>query len=202
MDRPLRVMLDINVWLANLIAFDKGHKGTASQELVSRVSHGIWGSHPTESQLVISFEMMDTLERVLKRRGYSEEQVRAYVDPVPNFMRYGPEEIDPYLLLVGRDQLAIHDREDAGVLATAIAARVDLLVTDNLDDFLTNDTTRLDTRWSKSENRQLFAAYLQAPDTELVVAHPFDVMEWLRKDIDFEPRELWQSITSSYGHGM
>lgn len=202
MERPLRVLLDINVWVGNLIATEKGRHGTANQELVSMVSRGFWGSSSSESQLIVSFEMMDTLERVLDRKGYASEKVRSYVDPIPDFMRYGPEEIDPYLLLAGRDQIAIHDREDSGVLATAIAAKVDLLVTDNLEDFETNDTVKVDTRWSAAENRQLFSAYLNTGSRELVIAHPFDVMDWIRQDIDFEPGKLWSHISNTYKNGL
>jgi hypothetical protein len=202
MDRPLRVLLDVNVWVGNLIATEKGRHGTANQELVSMVSRGVWGSGSNESQLIVSFEMMDTLERVLDRRGFTSDKVRSYIDPIPDFMRYGPEEIDPYLLLAGRDQIAIHDREDSGVLATAIAARADLLITDNLEDFGTNDTVKIDTHWSTSENRQLFATYLGTGDIELVIAHPFDVMRWIREDVDFEPGKLWNHISDTYKNGL
>lgn len=201
MNRPLRVLLDVNIWVGNLIATEKGRSGTANQELVSALTRGVWGNS-SESQLIVSFEMMDTLERVLDIRGFASDKVRSYVDLIPELMRFGPEEIDPYLVLAGRDQIAIHDREDSGVLATAIAASADLLVTDNLEDFQTNDTTRIDTRWSDTENRQLFAAYLNNGTTELIVAHPFDVVGWIRDGLDFEPGNLWHHISSTYKNSL
>jgi predicted nucleic acid-binding protein len=200
MQRPLRVLLDVNIWLGNLIAYDRGHVGTANQELVSKLSRGEWRTSVRQSQLVASFELLDTLERVLRRLNAPEYKIRAYVDAIPDIMRFGPEELDPYLLLAGRDQLAMHDREDAGILATAFASGTDLLITDNLDDFVTKDSVVLDTQKSAvTRHRQLFAIRHQRDGVDLIVAHPFDVLGWLRHDLDFEPEKLWQSIARMAG---
>jgi len=52
------------------------------------------------------------------------------------------------------------DEDDAGVLASAIAARIDLLVTNNLDDFHIKDAERIETREITFRNqpaRQLYS---------------------------------------------
>jgi hypothetical protein len=78
----------------------------------------------------------------------------------------------------------MRDREDAGVLASAIAAKVDLLVTDNLRDFQTNDSETIKTRRVASTvaQRQLFSVIHERADgISIVVAHPIDVVEWWRE---------------------
>ena len=127
--------------------------------------------------------MIDTLVEVLVRVGFRSETAAAFGARVTDLLTSGPEALDPLLLLAGRDQIAMHDREDAGVLATAFAARVDLLVTDNLKDFLTNDRQAFPTRVVRpaAGERQLMAIVHERRDgVSLVVAHPLDVREWVR----------------------
>ena len=81
----------------------------------------------------------------------------------------------------------MHDREDAGVLATAIAAKADLLVTNNLSDFRTkgSETIRTKSIQSKGVARQLFSVIHQRADgVSIVVAHPIDVAGWWRNGLD------------------
>lgn len=199
--RPLRVLLDVNVWIANLMAADKGRQDTTTQRLVSMVSDGKWGYEGREAQLIISLEMMETMEHVLIRLGYPPENAQDYAEAVSNIAKYGPNELDPYLILGGREQLAMHDAEDAGVLTAAIAANANLLVTDNLRDFTTKDSLRIDTMVVKASSgkRQLEALRYQKPGTDLIIAHPFDVMAWLERRLDFEPDALWREITRNPG---
>lgn len=199
--RPLRVLLDVNVWITNLMAADKGRQGTMTQRLVSMVSNGKWGHEDREVQLIISLEMLETMEHVLTRRGYAPENAQEYAEAVSNVAKYGPEELDPYLILGGREQLAMRDTEDAGVLTAAIAANAHLLVTDNLSDFITKDSSRIDTMVVKasSAKRQLEAIRHQRPGTDLIVAHPADVMAWLDRRLDFEPDALWSEISRNPG---
>ena len=74
MDRPVRVLLDVNVFVGNIMAGDRGHKGTATQTLLSMVSSQKWGM-ADRAQLVISFEMIETLETVLRRLQFSEDRI-------------------------------------------------------------------------------------------------------------------------------
>ena len=198
MTAPLRVVLDVNIWVANLMAAGRGRKGTTAQRIVSMIANGRWGDGVCEVQLVVSLDMLDTLERVLERLGASPADAQAYAEAVRDIMKHGPEELDPYLLLGGREQFAITDVEDAGVLATAFAARANLLVTDNLMDFRTKESIRIDTRVvaTSAGPRQLHALRHHRADVDLVVAHPLDVMSWLEQRIDFEPASLWRQISA------
>lgn len=197
MTAPLRVLLDVNVWVANLLAAAKGRRGTAAQKVVSMIAGGRWGDQGHEAQLVVSHEMLETLEVVLKRRGATSDSAEAYTEAIKGVMKFGPEELDPYLLLGGREQFGMADIEDAGVLATAFASKTALLVTDNLKDFRTKDSGRVDTRMirTSSGTRQLYALRHRRSDVDLVVAHPLDVMAWLEQRIDFEPDALWKQIS-------
>lgn len=198
MSAPLRVLLDVNIWVANLMAISRGRRGTTAQRIVSMIADGRWGNGGREVQLVVSLDMLDTLERVLERLGASPADAQAYAEAVQDIMKHGPEELDPYLLLGGREQFAMIDVEDAGVLATAFAARADLVVTDNLKDFRTKESIGIDTRVvaTSAGSRQLHALRHCRADVDLVVAHPLDVMSWLEQRIDFEPGSLWGRISA------
>lgn len=197
MSTPLRILLDVNVWVANLMAAAKGRQGTTAQRIVSMVTSGRWGDEERKAQLVISIEMLETLEHILKRQGASSYNSGAYIEAIKGIMKYGPDELDPYLLLGGREQFAMADGEDAGVLATAFASRTTLLVTDNLKDFQTKESFRVDTRIVKASSgaRQLHALRHRRSDVDLIVAHPLDVMAWLERRLDFEPDALWNHIS-------
>jgi hypothetical protein len=75
------------------------------------------------------------------------------------------------------------DIEDSGVPASAIAARVDLLIADNLDDFAIRAAERVATqslRRRGGPRRQLDALIFERSDgVSLVIAHPIDAIEWL-----------------------
>ncbi|WP_421423913.1 PIN domain-containing protein [Agrobacterium rosae] len=199
MDRPVRVLLDINVFVGNIMARDRGHKGTATQTLVSMVSSQKWGMDD-RAQLVISFEMIDTLETVLRRLQFTEDRIKAYTGSIIDIMKYGPDSLDPYLILGGEERFAMFDVEDAGVLATAFGAEVDILVTDNLRDFATKDASVVDTQvlnTTSSGQRTLQALRYEIGGADLIVAHPFDVMQWMRLGYDFTPDTLWNAIQKS-----
>jgi hypothetical protein len=98
-------------------------------------------------------------------------------------MKAGPLRFDPHLLPEGGRSLPMKDIEDAGVLASAIAARADLLIADNLDDFAIKDAERVATQTVRrrgGSRRQLCALILERSDgVSLVIAHPIDAIEWL-----------------------
>ncbi|OLP61215.1 hypothetical protein BJF93_20705 [Xaviernesmea oryzae] len=203
MDRAIRVLLDINIFVADIMAHDRGHQGTATQTLISMVSNHQWGMTHT-AQLVISFEMIDTLAQVLRRQNFFPDRVRAYCDAVIDVMRYGPLALDPYLILGGAERLTLADGEDAGVLATALAAKVDVLVTDNLKDFVSKDAGLIETtliRAGTAQQRQLYALRYEVGLAEVIIAHPFDVMQWMRLGYDFRPDRLWAEIARAAPSG-
>ncbi|SFB61043.1 PIN domain-containing protein [Rhizobium sp. NFR07] len=193
------MLLDVNIFVGNIIAYDRGHRGTATQTLLSMVSSQKWGL-ADKAQLVISFEMIETLEAVLRRRQFAENRIKAYTGSIIDMMKYGPEALDPYLILGGEERLATSDAEDAGVLATAIGAGADILVTDNLKDFATKDASILDTQVVTSAfsgQRTLQALRYEIGRTDLIFAHPFDVKLWMRLGHDFMPANLWNAIQRS-----
>ncbi|WP_276120458.1 PIN domain-containing protein [Pararhizobium qamdonense] len=197
MDREVRVLLDVNIFVGNIMAYDRGHTGSANQTLVSMLARHQWGM-TDRAQLVISFEMIETLETVLLRQQFPAERVSGYCSSIIDIMKYGPDALDPYLILAGEERFAMSDAEDAGVLATAFGANADILVTDNLKDFMTKDADVIDTQvvvTASSGRRTLQALRYEAAD--LIVAHPFDVMHWLRLGYDFTPSRLWNSLQRS-----
>lgn len=193
----LKVCLDVNIWVAYLMALQWGRQGTVVAQVVEAVRDMKVGAMPL--QLVMSQEMLGTLERVLDRQGFNPPAVQAFVQSIEDLMRRGPEGIEPHLLVSGRDQLAMHDREDAGVLAASFLARVDLLVTDNLKDFETNDSETFNTqevaRPSRGTRQLTAIVHERADGVALVVAHPFDVIEWLKKGVRPTP----EAIRKEYG---
>ena len=140
--------------------------------------------------------MLGTLEKVLKRKGMPARLAENFALVVDGLMRVGPERLPPALLTAGRDQLAMTDREDAGVLAFCIADRVDLLVTDNLTDFETNDSERRDTQGVRRKDgttRKLFILLHERADgVSLAVAHPIDATAWLEAEFRPNPKTLRQ----------
>lgn len=196
MNRPVRVLLDVNIFVGNIMAHDRGRKGTATQTLLSMVSSQAWGMD-NRAQLIISFDMIDTLETVLRRMHFAEDRIKAYSGSIVDIMKYGPEALDPYLILGGEERFAMPDVEDAGVLATAIGTGADILVTDNLRDFATKDASVIDTQvvnTTASGQRTLQALRYEIGGADLIVAHPFDVMQWMRLGYDFTPETLWNAI--------
>ena len=177
----LRLCIDVNVWVAFLMAIQNGRTGASAQAIVAIVREMKIADRPV--QLVVSLEMADTLERVLTRVGFTAARSHDFANSIVDLMKAGPDHLDPHLLISGRDQLGMHDREDAGVLGTAIAAKVDLLVTDNLRDFQTNDSETRKTRLvhSRGVQRQLFSVIHERGDgVSIVVAHPVDAVDWLQ----------------------
>ncbi|PYE36006.1 PIN domain-containing protein [Rhizobium sp. PP-F2F-G38] len=204
MDSPVRVLLDVNIFVGNIMAHDRGRKGTATQTLLSMVSSQTWGMN-ARAQLVISFDMIDTLETVLRRLDFTEDRITAYSGSIIDIMKYGPEALDPYLILGGEERFAMPDVEDAGVLATAIGTGADILVTDNLRDFATKDASVIDTQvvnTTASGQRTLQALRYQIGGADLIIAHPFDVMQWMRLGYDFTPETLWNAIRNAGNEGV
>ena len=177
---PLRVCLDANVWVSYLAAFSALRR-SINVDLVDLIDHG--EAHGIPLQLFLSWELIDTIQGVLLRLKVEPGLVPPFIDSIESLMRTGPEGLEPPLFLSGRDHLPMHDREDAGVLGACFASDVDLLITDNLADFATQDAERLDTRtmtYADGRKRKVFAL-IHEPigHSALVVMHPVDALDWL-----------------------
>jgi len=65
----------------------------------------------------------------LARHGFDKDSIADFVASLIALMKKGPEEFDPHLPPQS-GRLRLKDREDADVLASLLALRADLLVTD------------------------------------------------------------------------
>lgn len=177
----LRVCFDINVYIARQLAAQSGRPGGAASELVDIARDMTCETGPV--QLVMTLQMIGTLEDVLRRLKFQPQSILDFTAALVGLMRMGPEGFDPFLS-PPTSGLPMNDTEDAGVLTSCIAARVDLLVTDNLDDFLFKDAERINTREvvrRDGTTRQLFAVVYERNDgVSIVIAHPIDALGWLR----------------------
>ena len=175
----IRIVLDVNVLVSDIVSRAGGRTGTISQKLVDAVQmHSLGGF---DLQLVLSVDMLNSLEAVLLRLGMPVHLAESATQALLMQMRHGPDALDPYLLLDQSElAFALRDREDAKVLATAFAARAQLLITDNLKDFETADckkilTTRV--RNAGGTERQLYCLVHTSPDgRRVIVAHPVDIV--------------------------
>ena len=109
-------------------------------------------------------------------------------------MKYGPDELDPMLILGGTPDLTLTDTEDGGVLATAFAAKANILVTGNLKDFAVGNCEIFKTSVVKrpdGKTRELTCQLHSRPDGScLLVAHPADFVRWMEMRFDLSPRSI------------
>jgi predicted nucleic acid-binding protein len=176
--QPLRIVLDVNIFVSDVISRRLGRTGTTSQKLVNAMLAGKIGDRP--AQLVISLAMLESFRGALLRLRAPPATIEAASNALLDLTRNGPDRLDPYLLLdTGHAAFSTRDREDAGVLAVAFAADADLLITDNLADFETKDCVSIETsraRHANGSERQLSCQVHRSPTgRKLVVAHPLDL---------------------------
>lgn len=165
----LRVCLDLNVWVANLLATRLGRSDTAAQSCAAAAQRGLCALGRV--QLVISWGMVTRLRAVLEDRlAIPRETADPYLAALVASARVGPPGA-PLIVLGGTGAMPIRDAEDAHVVDVAIAGRADLIVTANFVDFLTYRTVVL------RPNR---LAVLPHAAGQIVVAHPAEVAAWLR----------------------
>lgn len=179
MPRAVRLLLDINILVSDVLSRARGRHGTASQKLVDAVLAGKLGG--SAIQLIVSVPMLDRFQDVLLRLGAEASDAEAARLALIDLARSGPDALDPYLLLDRSDvSFPLGDEEDAGILATAFAARADLLVTDNLGDFAAAGGTITNmsmARHSDGHTRQLTRQVLRsASGHRLTILHPLEVL--------------------------
>ena len=189
---PLRVVLDVNIFVPVVMARSEGRTGTAAQRIFSALQVGFACGRP--AQIIVSHRMIDTLAGVLQRLSVSERTADEVAGAIVNAAKKGPEGLEPHLILGGTPDLTLRDTEDGDVLATAFAARAHVLVTDNLSDFATADCETYDTvklRFPDCAERRLSCHILRRPDgLELVVAHPIDFAGWIAQSFDPTPKSV------------
>lgn len=156
----LRLCLDLNIWVAALLADRKGRSNTGSQYLVEIVKSRSCSFGKVD--LIISLGMLDELKSVIVGPlDLSLEVANAYISTIEEYAKLGTQ-----LTLGGTGVLPMKDTEDAHVLETAIAGRADFIVTANFKDFIIDRDTkieipdRLAIYYSSAHNLQVIHPYL------------------------------------------
>lgn len=162
----LRLCLDLNIWVAALLADRKGRNNTAAQYLIAVIRNG--NDTVGEASLIISLGMLDELQSVIvERLKLSVEVASTYVSTIEEYAKLGTQ-----LTLGGTGVIGLRDIEDAHVLETAIAGKADFLVTANFKDFVVNRDTKI-------EIPERYAIYYSSAHNVQIV-HPYLMVEWLR----------------------
>ena len=188
----LRICLDVNIWITHFLAVQNGRPGGSATALVHLARNMKCDAGPV--QLVLSWEMLATLEDVLGRLRFDQQDIADITAGIIGLMKAGPEQFDPAMLPEGGKTLPMKDAEDAGVLASSIAARADLLITNNLTDFAVKDCERIDTRLITLHGqppRQLYALIYERNDgVQVVIVHPIDALGWLQAGLRPTPQTV------------
>lgn len=194
-ERVIRLTIDLNVFVADLIATERRVKATAASMLVEAVRDGTCPAGPV--QLVVSVPMLEALSDVLVRRlAFPFDDAARLVDTVAAYAIEGPIPTPPLIALaagfipfadeqeiakamanrLSRRDMPLFDEieDDRHVLTTALAGRADILITANIRDFLRGPVIRL--------ARPDVALYPFAGQT-LVVATPTFARHWLWQGI-------------------
>ena len=162
----LRLCIDLNIWVAALLADRQGRSNTASQYLVEIIRSG--ASPVGEVTLIISLGMLDELRSVIiEHLGLNLEIADAYTSAIAEYAKLGVQ-----LTLGGTGVIALRDTEDLHVLETAIAGKADFLVTANFKDFI----VRRDTQIEITDRHAIYHSSVH----RVQIVHPYLMVEWLR----------------------
>lgn len=195
-ERVVRLALDINVFVADLIGRKRGHTGTAAMRIVDAVRSGTCAAGPV--QLVTSVPIISNFENVLKRRlGYSESDAAERAWVLEEYTRQGPMPSAPNVVVgsgyipfateneirqavvshVGKaaaGKLFDEIRDDRYVLETALAGNADILVTSNIGDFCRGPAVKF---------KRNDVAVFPLADRKLVIATPQFAAYWIGQGI-------------------
>jgi predicted nucleic acid-binding protein len=183
----LRVVLDINVWVANYLASARGRDGTSCQLLVESIIVGNCRLGPLVSG--ISHTMLDTFQAVLER----DLNIPADIADAARGIAQEACSFPPLAVLGGGFQ-PMKEFEDMGVLETVVAARANLLVTCNLKDFIPGPKSQIAADVVRSDNGKADILLVRHPSLPmgLVIATPFAAKAWLIDGIPPPPGILEQ----------
>ena len=195
-ERTIRLALDINVLIADLLAGMRGRRGTAAATLVDMVRRGTCPAGPI--QLVTSLPVIENYANVLRRHfdfDAADADEKAWI--LQQYALEGPAPSLPYVNVGGgyipfeteaqlRQSIAAHAnrkqldklfhevQDDRYVLETALAGRADILATSDMQGFAKGP-----------------AVIFQREDVicfpfggrDLVIATPQFVVHWLHQGI-------------------
>ncbi len=161
-----RLCLDLNVWLGAILSEKLERRGTAAQTLVEAVRSGLGPRGPVA--LVVSWGMLNRLREVLVRFEFGAAEADRLIQVIATIARDGPS-----LTLGGVGVLPLDDEEDRHVLETALAGGADMLVTQNLRDFVSQDARALvaDRYYG-----------VEAAGVKLLIVHTYAAAAWLRDE--------------------
>jgi hypothetical protein len=199
--RAIRLALDINVLVADILSAARGRRNTAASFLVQAVRTGTSPAGPV--QLVTSLPIIENYANVLSRRlGYDAAAADEKAWILQQYAIEGPAPDHPYLSVgsgyipfetedewrrslanhLGRveaDKLFHEIQDDRYVLETAMAGRADILVTADVTGFAKGPAVRFE-----RSDLLLFPF----ADRALVIAAPRFVVYW-----------LWQGVIPDAG---
>lgn len=196
--RALRVLLDVNVLIGgfNKNPEAKAEKESAQQLLASIVVQGRMrqslSGQDYPVQLITSYPILETFEQKLIGKPFNlpSDRVRLLVETVQDAAVYGPVgDVAAGPTRHWRSHLPMSDVEDVSILETAVWSRADLLVTNNLKDFVSKDFISVDTTHGRRA-----VNYAPGGDTNVVIAHPIDVVQWMRAGRYLHAERLWPEI--------
>jgi PIN domain len=194
--RVLRLAVDINVFVADILAQRRGFRGSAATMIATAVRDGSCPAGPV--QLVTSVPIIENYANVLHRHlGYSSEDAEAKAwmlseyaidGPVPESPRvvvgagYIPFETEEQLQqsitqqagTAGTGKLFDEIRDDRYVLETALAGRADILVTGDVHGFSKGSAIKL---------RRGDIVLFPFGGRRLVIGNPAFVAYWLRQGV-------------------
>lgn len=184
----LRVCLDVNVFITDLLGTAQGRNSSSSQ-VVEMVRRGWCALGPV--QLVVSWTMLETLGLVLTRKlGRDDVWVNLIVQNIADMAAGGALYSPPHLLLGGTGTRPMRDAEDGTVLDAALAGKAELLITGDVDDFLRGGKSTLPTdliarrRLSNGKLAPAVAAIPRYCEAPLIIAMPQEAIVWLSRSID------------------
>jgi len=192
----LRLALDINVLVADILSAAKGLRSTAASVLVEAVRSGTCPAGPV--QLVTSLSIIENYANVLVRRlGYEVDAAEEKAWILEQYALEGPMPGHPYLSVgsgyipfeteeelhqsianhLGRpeaDKLFHEIQDDRYVLETALAGRADVLATADMAGFARGPVTQFE------RNDVLVFPFA---DRNLVIGTPRFVVYWLSQGV-------------------
>lgn len=195
-ERAIRICLDINVLVADLLGTIKGKRGTASRYLVDAVRNGECDAGPV--QLITSVPVIENWASVLTRKfGYDKHSAEETAWLLQDYALEGPLAIPPSIMVgAGHVPFASEEEEfaaaqahldasdaklfdeitdDRHVLLSAIGGKADLLATNDVDDFERGPTQA----FSNRTDVILFLTIGSSP----VIGKPSFLAYWLRQGI-------------------
>lgn len=164
-DRVVRLALDVNVFIADILSRRQRRRNTATIRIVDAVRNGVCPAGPV--QLITSVPIIETFANVLQRRlGYDAHMAEERAWILEEYTRQGPMQSRPHVTVGAGyipfateaemrqsiethmkrkdvDKLFHEIQDDRYVLETALAGNADILVTSNIADFCRDPAVKL-----------------------------------------------------------